>query len=87
MPTESETARVWERLTVARVRVLAELAEGRTEREGAERLGVSYPGFRSQVDDLKTIVGCGSVRELGRWWRVNRRGWHAWIGHMGGVGS
>jgi len=77
----------WERFTFARVRVLRELADGRTEREIGERNQVSYSGVRSTVEDLKSITGCGDVREMGRWWRENRAAWLAWCEHQAGVGS
>ena len=81
----AESLETWERLTVARVRLLGELDEGRTEREAAERLHISYEGVRSHVEDLKDLAGCRSVRELARWWRANRDGWHEWIGQEAGI--
>ena len=75
----------WERVTFARMRVLRELDEGRTEREAAERLHISYERVRSHVEDLKDLTGCRSVRELARWWRANRDDWHEWIGQEAGI--
>lgn len=59
-------------LTASRARVLRELADDRTEREAAERLGMSYNGVRSIVEELKAKTGQPDVRALRRWWRANR---------------
>lgn len=75
----------FERLTVARVRVLRELEDGRTEREIAARLCMTYHGVRSHVEDLKALTGCQNVRDLGRWWRLNRTAWHVWLAREAGV--
>jgi DNA-binding CsgD family transcriptional regulator len=61
----NETVFEWERLTYARLRVLRELADGRTLSEIAERNQVSYDGVRSVVEDLKEITGCADVRAMG----------------------
>ena len=74
-----------ERFAFARVRVLRELADGRTEREIGERNQVSYAGFRSLVEDLKFITGCRDVWEMGRWWRENRASWLAGCEHQAGA--
>lgn len=58
---------VYGRLTVARVRVLAELAKDRPLGEVAAALGCSYSGVRSHVQDLKDITGKNSAHALGRW--------------------
>ncbi len=64
-------------LTASRARVLRELADDRTEREAAERLGMSYNGVRSIVEELKAKTGQPDVRALRRWWRANRGPWLA----------
>ncbi len=69
----------WERLTVARVRILRELEDRRTEREIAERLLMTYNGVRSHVEDLKALTGCADVRALGRWWGDVRGDWLGWL--------
>jgi len=84
MPTEGCG---WDRITFARARVLRELADGRTEREIAEKLTMSYSGVRSQVEVLKALTGCHDVREIGRWWRVNRESWRLWCDEAGGVSA
>ena len=56
-------------LTASRARVLRELADDRTEREAAERLG----------------TGCENVHDLRRWWRQNREPWADWLLEQGGV--
>lgn len=73
-----ETICDWDRITFARARLLRELADGRTEREAAEALQMSYAGVRSCVEVLKEITGCRDVREMGRWWRANRALWRRW---------
>jgi DNA-binding CsgD family transcriptional regulator len=77
--------RIYQSITVRRAEVLRELAEGYTEREVAARLGIQVAGVRSHVEDLRAITGCGSARELGRWWRENRAGWLERIGRLAGV--
>lgn len=72
-------------LTASRARVLRELADDRTEREAAERLGLSYHGVRSIVEDLKAQTGEHDVRALRRWWRANRQGWLVWWADQAGV--
>jgi len=74
-----------ESFTLARVRVLRGLAEGRTEREIAECLHMTYHGVRSHFEVLKELTGCGDVRELGRWWRENRGDWHARLAREAGI--
>lgn len=85
MPTETPQRAVWERLTFARVRVLRELADGRSEREVAKRLQMTYNGTRSIVADLKAVTECHDVRELGRWWRASRSVWYESIGQEAGI--
>ena len=80
-----ECASALERLTFARVRVLRELAEGRTEREIAERLQMTYHGVRSHIEDLKDLTGCRDVRELGRRWRKNGPRWLEWVAGEAGI--
>lgn len=72
-------------LTTSRARVLRELADDRTEREAAERLGITYNGLRSLVEDIKDETGLRSVREISRWWRQERVNWLAWWAEQGGV--
>ena len=66
-------------LTASPARVLRELADDRTEREAAERLGVAYTSVRSAVQVLKRYTGCESVHDLRRWWRQNRESWAGWV--------
>lgn len=67
----------WSRITLRKAEYLREFADGYTEPEVAARLGVSGNGVRSAVDDLRSVTGCGSVRELGRLWRARRHEWLA----------
>lgn len=78
MSTQHHDAFDWERITFARARVLREIADGRTEREVADRLQVAYSTGRSHVAELKGLTGSRDVRELGRWWRNHRSAWLAW---------
>lgn len=64
-------------ITHRRAQVLRELADGYTEREIAARLGMSVNGVRSHVERLRSLAGCATVRELGRWWRSERERWLA----------
>ena len=71
--------------TASLARVLRELADDRSEREAAERLGVAYTSVRSAVHVLKGYTGCENVRDLRRWWRENREPWAEWVLEQGGV--
>ena len=75
----------YEWITWSRVRVLRELAEFRTEREAAQRLGITYNGFRSIVEDIKSFTGLGSVREIGHWWVKEGPKWSKWAAEQGGL--
>jgi DNA-binding CsgD family transcriptional regulator len=70
-----ENDSIYQQITLRRAEVLRELADGYTESEIAEHLGITVNGVRSHVGDLREITGCSGVRELGRWWRHNRHGW------------
>jgi DNA-binding CsgD family transcriptional regulator len=72
-------------LTASRARVLRELADDRTEREAAERLGLSYTTVRSAVQVLRGYTGYENVHDLRRWWRQNRESWAGWVLEQGGV--
>jgi len=75
----------YEWFTYRRVRVLRELAQVRTEREGAANLGIEYTSFRGTVQEIKDTTGLREVREIGRWWLVERPKWLAWVADQGGV--
>jgi DNA-binding CsgD family transcriptional regulator len=60
---------VFERITLRRAEVLRELADGRTDKEIAAKLGISVNGVRSHVEDLREITGMNHSRDIGRWWR------------------
>ncbi|MBK7330085.1 MAG: hypothetical protein IPI85_13670 [Dehalococcoidia bacterium] len=65
--------------------VLRELADGRSERDAAERLGIAYSSVRSVVEELKNKTGLHSVREIGRWWRGQAGEWLAWCAEQAGA--
>lgn len=73
------------RITARRAEVLRELADSFSEPEIAEHLGLELNGVRSHVEQLRTIIGCSSVRELGRWWRANRDDWLESMREAGGT--
>ncbi len=75
----------WTWFTCSRVRVLRELADNRSEREAADRIGVGYSTIRSVVSDIKAQTGLSSVREISRWWRSHRLQWLEWHAELGGV--
>ena len=79
MPSESLPTHIFERLTVRRVRILRQLAEGRTEPEIARETGVELSTVHSSIDELRDVVGEPSGRGLGRWWRENGADWAEWI--------
>lgn len=83
MAIEPKEESDFEWITPSRARVLRELADIRSEREGAERLGISYSGFRSIVGDVKRFTGHSDVREIGRWWSEMRPDWLAWMAKQG----
>lgn len=72
-------------VTYRRALVLRELADGRTEREAAETLGLSYTGLRSHTAVLLEISQSPDVRELGRWWRRHRAEWVAIMAEAAGA--
>ena len=76
---EPRLAETYEHITLARARILRELAAGYSESQVAERLTLTYAGVHSQVQDLKEAVGCASVRQLGPWWMAHRE---LWLSHM-----
>ncbi|MBA4181513.1 MAG: hypothetical protein C0506_13065 [Anaerolinea sp.] len=75
----------YERLTPARVRVLALLARNYSVAQVAEAAGYTYGGTRSCVDDLKEITGCEIAGEIGRWWQDHAASWHQWCGQQAGL--
>jgi DNA-binding NarL/FixJ family response regulator len=88
MPTGSSSGLpvdVAVRITHRRASVLREIADGRTEQQAAETLGLSYTGPRSHVAALLEIAQCPDVRELGRWWRVHRAEWLAFMVEAAGA--
>lgn len=72
-------------VTVARLRVLGELADNRTEAEIAARLGMKYNTVRGIVAEIKNHTGLNDVREIGRWWRSERPKYVLWVAKQAGV--
>ena len=81
----NDLTRIFPRLTTHRASILRELADGRTLRESAKALDLSYAAIRSAVAELKLIIGVSSCRSLGNWWRENRLGWIEFAAGAGGV--
>jgi DNA-binding CsgD family transcriptional regulator len=65
---ESDPPVDWDRITIAKARVLAQFVLRHTESETARALGITTNGVKSHVRSLKEITDCTSVRELGAWW-------------------
>ena len=82
-----EMGQIWRNITIRKAEYLREFANGRTEREAAAALGVTFEGARSAVEDLKSTTGCGSVRDLGRFWRERRDAWLEFCAVAGGIGT
>lgn len=64
-------------VTLRKAELLALFADLRSQAYAAERMGITVSGVASQVEDLKTLTGCDSVAELGRWWLAHRDAWVA----------
>jgi DNA-binding CsgD family transcriptional regulator len=77
--------RFFEAITLRRAQILRGLADDRTEREIAVALDLSLSSVRSHVEDLKRITGLPTVREIARFWRVNRTCWVRFIAQQGGA--
>jgi DNA-binding CsgD family transcriptional regulator len=75
----------YEWITVPKLRVLGELAELRTERQIADRFGIKYNTVRGIVADIKNHTGLADVREIGRWWRMERPKYVLWMAQQAGV--
>lgn len=75
----------WNQFTFTRVRILSALADLRSEREIADENGISYRTVRGHVEELKNMIGCRDVRELGRWWRHRAPDWHRWCAEQAGL--
>ena len=71
-------------ITARRAEILRELAEADTEREIAARLGLSLATVRSHAEQLKTITGLSTTREMGRWWQSSRHAWIACLSRIAG---
>jgi DNA-binding CsgD family transcriptional regulator len=85
MGTAMDEVHIFERLTLARVRMLRELGEGYTATVIADRLGMTVNGVRSAVDDLRDITGIAESGEIGRWWR--KAGGPSYIAFLAGRGG
>jgi DNA-binding CsgD family transcriptional regulator len=60
----AERQRTFESITLRRAQVLRELANDWTEREIAERLGISPSTVRSHLEAVKDILGLPSNRDV-----------------------
>lgn len=70
-------------ITVRRAEVLAHIVDGYSQVEVASRMHLSVNGIHSHVEDLRTVTGCQSIRELGRWWRSHRAAWRRYVHRLG----
>ena len=87
MSVKSRDSFDWKQITPAKAKVLAGLEDQQTEQRIAARSNVALSTIRTHVRELKDIVGCHDVRELGKWWRQNRAGWVAWCEQQAGLGT
>ena len=76
---------VFNSLSYRRVQLLRRLADGLTGPESATLLDVKFTTVRSQVEEIKTLTGCESVRQLGPWWRSVRSDWLASCERLAGL--
>lgn len=75
----------YEQLTFARVRVMAQLAQGKTIRQVARALGYEHNGARSQVRDIERILEVSSVPEIVAYWDQHGEAWLAYAARCGGL--
>jgi hypothetical protein len=75
----------YEKLTFARVRVIALLADGKTIREVGSAIGCTYNGARSQVREIERILECASVAEVRGYWEKHGDAWPAYCARCGGL--
>jgi len=78
---------VYRSITIRRAEFLRELANGFTEREISEHLGLTLSGVRSCLEDLRDLTGFRSGREMGRWWRDHRESWLQSTAEAGGISN
>lgn len=84
MPTKSYDV-IWASITPRRAELLGLLAEGYTESECARLMGISRDGARSAIAVLRDLTEIPTQRDLGRWWKLNREGWLAWLRELSGA--
>lgn len=87
MTVESREDTEWAWITPRRLRVLAMLADDRTEQEIADELGLAYTTVRSHVEDLKRFTGQGSVKGIRRYWREEGPRHVTYVARLAGVGE
>jgi DNA-binding CsgD family transcriptional regulator len=87
LTVESQEDLEWAWVTPQRLRVLALLADERTEQEIADELGVAYSTVRSHVEELKRHTGQGSVKEIRRYWRKAGPRYVVYVARLAGVGE
>ena len=75
----------WARFTYPKIQMLRGLADNRSEREIADDSALSYATARWHVAQLKALTGCGTVGELGRWWRNHSEEWRHWSAALAGL--
>jgi DNA-binding NarL/FixJ family response regulator len=81
----AERQRTFESITLRRAQVLRELANDWTEREIAERLGISPSTVRSHLEAVKDILGLPSNRDVARFWRAERECWVRFMARESGA--
>jgi|SRR5215204_109204 len=68
------------RITPHRARLLALIADYRTNADIAASLGIAVATVKREVEDLRDLVACSSKRELARWWVVHEGRWSEFTG-------
>lgn len=67
------------RITPHRARLLTLIADYHTNATIAAELTIAVATAKREVEELRTLTGCGSKRELARWWTEHQPIWSAWL--------
>src|SRR5690349_1568571 len=63
------------RITTHRAELLMLVLDYRTNAEIAAALGVAPATVKRTIEDLRSVTGCRSKRDLARWWAVHYAVW------------
>lgn len=70
---------VLSRVTLRRASLLWAVESGFSQPEIAQQMGISPATVHSEIEFLRDLTGCGSMPELGRWWREKKL---SWVNHL-----